>query len=497
MRCMKIKKRYITLVKRSRYFREANSTATTAMGPSSSAVSFTALDESELRRIEESIPIQALLVFRQFAAYEIITEMKRDEREMQKEGKGKNLLMASFGWTSNPSGQANSNTQMPVKEKGFTKSSLSSSSVSSWFKSNMYKSVRNADKSNNHGMTSQIENQKYSKKAERAVEVEVDDEDREEEEEDEKIIAMIQSRLNMDPMTADQFSLRLVMNSGGALRLTSESRPVALLEVAMSSTTEMKADGIVVQFALDDFQLIDECTLNPLNRFLIVSASAPAASIPEPSRQHVKPITVAKVPLNPFSLPSQEPSSPPPSKSRRATATATATIDPINSAPKFLVVMDCRHGKSVLRLTARPMEATWNEACVGRLLGIFMSPDVTHNAPIINSNISSSTSSSSSSSSSSFSPLLAASMNKFAMDAAIPIAGEMEIIIEFAAPKIIIPDDCFRDTGCLLLDAGYLVIKGDFFHPFCCYQIRLFSPIFRTGFNIIRNHFIYLCRHYR
>ena len=465
MRCMKIKKRYITLVKRCRYFREAHNTATNAMGPSSSALPFTALDESELRRIEESIPIQALLVFRQFAAYEMITEMKRDEREMQKEGKGKNLLMASFGWTSNPSGQLNS--VIPVKEKGFTKSSLSSSSVASWFKSNMNKSVRNTDRNNSHNMPSQIENQKYSKRVERAVEI--DDEDREEEEEDEKIIAIIQSRLNMDPITADQFSLRLVMNSGGALRLTSETRPVALLEVAMSCTTEMKADGLVVRFALDDFQLIDECTLNPLNRFLIVSASAPATSIPETSRQHLKPVivsTAAKVPLNPFSLPLQDPSSPPPSKSRRASATASAaahittSTSPVNSAPKFLVVMDSRHGKSVLRLTARPMEATWNEACVGRLLGIFMSPDVTHNTPTINASISSSTSSSSSSSS--FSPMLAASMNKFAIDAALPIAGEMEVIIEFAAPKIIIPDDCFKDTGCLLLDAGYLVIKGNF-----------------------------------
>ena len=212
-------------------------------------------------------------------------------------------------------------------------------------------------------------------------------------------------------------SLRLVMNSGGALRLTSETRPVALLEVAMSCTTEMKADGLVVRFALDDFHLIDECTLNPLNRFLIVSASAPATSIPETSRQHLKPVivsTAAKVPLNPFSLPLQDPSSPPPSKSRRASATASAaahittSTSPVNSAPKFLVVMDSRHGKSVLRLTARPMEATWNEACVGRLLGIFMSPDVTHNTPTINASISSSTSSSSSSSS--FSPMLAASI---------------------------------------------------------------------------------------
>jgi hypothetical protein len=51
-------------------------------------------------------------------------------------------------------------------------------------------------------------------------------------------------------------------------------------------------------------------------------------------------------------------------------------------------------------------------------------------------------------------------MNKFSLDSALPIAGEMELIVEIDAPKIIIPDDCCTDKGCLLFDQGFLVIKG-------------------------------------
>ena len=479
LRCMKIKKRYITLVKRARYSQEAVNSAASALSPSSSAVSFTAIDEIELRRIEESLPIQALLVYRQFAAFEIITETKREEREMQKEGKGKNLLMASFGWTSNAHNNpiANGNNTIAIKEKGFTKLTLSPSSVSSWFRLNMKKSVNKAKGHSDQAVGIYAENQKYSKKVEKTIEI--DDESREDEEEDEKIIEIIQSRLELDPIAVDQFAFRLVLNSSAALRLTSEERPVAVLEVAMSSTTEMKADGIVVQFALDDFQLIDECTVGPFSKYLIVCASASTStstSVPQLSKQQqqkqqqtqsVIAPTPVKGPINPFSQPASVPvpvslhalSSPSPSKQKKVGVIAspsTAATSKDSNVPKLLCVMDSRHGKSVLRLTVQPMEATWNELCVGRLLGIFLSPDVTHNTVTASTNIPSSTPSSASS----FSPLLAASMSKFAMDAALPIAGEMEIIIEIDAPKIILPDDTFKDSGCLLFDTGYLVIRG-------------------------------------
>jgi hypothetical protein len=86
--------------------------------------------------------------------------------------------------------------------------------------------------------------------------------------------------------------------------------------------------------------------------------------------------------------------------------------------PNLSIVIDSRHGKSVLHVTVRPLEATWNELCVGRLLGIFLSPDITHShlkdtpggsVPVAASPL--------------FNPLLVASLNKFSLDAALPIAG--------------------------------------------------------------------------
>ena len=488
LRCMKMKKRYITLVKRCRYSLEASSAASSSgMGASSSVVPFTAQDESELRRIEESIPIQALLMFRQFAAHEMITEAKREERELLKEGRGKNI-MASLGWTSNAhssssssnSGDSNSGSNISGssssglvagREKGFGKSSLSSSSVSSWFKFNLKKSMKNGKKESDVTSGAQIENQKYTKKKEKVIEVDEEDRD-EDDDDDEKIIAIIQSQLELEPIGTDHFIFRLVLNSSAALRLTTEGNPVALLEVALSSTTEMKTDGILIQFALDDFQLIDECSVNPLSKYLIVSAEC----IPQPASSHLRhppaespaPVPAPKGPVNPFSQSLTSPPKSPPRQSRRK---KQVTSD--STAPKLLLAIDSRHGKTVVKLTARPMEATWNELCVGRLLGIFMAPDITH-SPVAGSLTVPSSSFSSSPSSSSFSPMLTASMNKFAMDASLPIAGEMELIVEIDAPKIIIPDDCCRDRGCLLADMGYLVIRGTSTYVKCFFCLHLY-----------------------
>jgi hypothetical protein len=55
------------------------------------------------------------------------------------------------------------------------------------------------------------------------------------------------------------------------------------IQVALQLTTEMTAEGLVLIFALDDLQLIDECSENPLTRFLVVSLSdhaPPPSSVP-------------------------------------------------------------------------------------------------------------------------------------------------------------------------------------------------------------------------
>lgn len=509
LRCIKVRKRYITLVKRCKYAADAAAAAGGTGSTGSNVTAFSTQDEIELRKIEDLIPLQALLVFRQFAAYEMINEMKKEEKESHKD----KHKIPSFGWTSN-SNSSNEKNSTGVLSNGFggKKSNSSStgrtynpsaSSVSSWFKLNLKKSKKSKDSSSSSSSSlggNGVQNQKYSKSLDRSVGI---DEYEDNEEDDDRLIDLIQSRLDLDPAVVDQFIFRLRINASTALRLTSESRPVALLELSMSGLTEMKADGIIVTFAVEDFHLIDECTVDPLVRYLIIcpdyvpsrnqSPRAQAHSLPLPLPAPIPEkiairTTAKKGPINPF-LPVPAPA--PVSYS----STSSSQFLPVNSSlsspsplsssafpsydstsvyhndrkvnnkalPKLLISIDSRNGKSTLRLNIRPMEATWNELCVGRLLGIFMSPDVTHSIPGLASNTantSSSSTSSSSSSSSTFSPIIAASMNKFALEAALPIAGEMELIIEIDAPKIIIPDNCFRDNGCLLADAGYLEIRG-------------------------------------
>ena len=522
LRCIKVRKRYITLVKRCKYAADAAAAAggTGSTGSTGSNVTaFSTQDEIELRKIEDLIPLQALLVFRQFAAHEMINDMKKEEKE--KESHKEKHKIPSFGWTSN-SNSSNEKNSAGVLNSGFggKKGNLSStgrtcnpsaSSVSSWFKLNLKKSKKLKDSTSSSTSSSSlggnggVQNQKYSKSLDRSVGI---DEYEDNEEDDDRLIDLIQSRLDLDPAVVDQFIFRLIITASTALRLTSESRPVALLELSMSGLTEMKADGIIVTFAVEDFHLIDECTVDPLVRYLIICPDyvpsrnqSPRAQahphslplpLPEPAPVPEKiaiRTTAKKGPINPF-LPVPVPVPVPTSHS----LTSSSQFIPVNSSlsspvsssafpsydstsvhhndrkvnnkalPKLLISIDSRNGKSTLRLNIRPMEATWNELCVGRLLGIFMSPDVTHSIPGLASNTANTSSSSTSSSSSSatFSPIIAASMNKFALEAALPIAGEMELIIEIDAPKIIIPDNCFRDNGCLLADAGYLEIRGTF-----------------------------------
>jgi hypothetical protein len=53
-------------------------------------------------------------------------------------------------------------------------------------------------------------------------------------------------------------------------------------QVALKINTEMTAEGLVLTFALDDLSLIDECSENPLTRFLVVSLHdrEPPSSLP-------------------------------------------------------------------------------------------------------------------------------------------------------------------------------------------------------------------------
>jgi hypothetical protein len=489
LRCIKVRRRYITLVKRCKYAADALTVAGGAGSTGSAGTAFSIQDEAELRKIEDLIPIQALLVFRQFAAYEMINELKKEERDSHKD----KHKLPSFGWSSssNSNNEKNStgthtNSNSISNGYGGKKgqgsgtggtNSSSASSVSTWFK-NLKKSKKSKDSSSSSSSSWSSgvqQNQKYSKSLDRSVDIH---EYEANEEDDDRLIDLIQSRLDLDPAVVDQFIFRLIINASTALRLTSEGRPVALLELSMSGLTEMKADGIVITFAVEDFHLIDECTVDPLVRYLIIcpdyvpsrhqSPRAQSLTAPAPVTQKIEMRTTAKTgPVNPFlPVPTPVPSASTSSSSSSSSAFPSYDTTSVyqkernngKALPKLLISIDSRNGKSTLRLNIRPMEATWNELCVGRLLGIFMAPDVTHSIPGVASN----TANSSSASSSTFSPIIAASMNKFALEAALPIAGEMELIIEIDAPKIIIPDNCFRDTGCLLADAGYLEIRGTY-----------------------------------
>lgn len=270
------------------------------------------------------------------------------------------------------------------------------------------------------------------------------------------MLAIINSKLDFDPSAlnngaADHFVFRLCINASATLRFTSDAQAVALLEVALSSTTEMRADGVVVSLSVDEFQMIDECSENPLTRYLIVSIADTDMKPYAKLSKGIKGYHTSKSPVNPFSVSQKREKSERgekdkgsslslPSESREGNVSEKSN----KPVPKLQLVIDSRNGKSLLRLSVRPLEATWNELCVGRLLGIFLSPLSPTSTPNV----------------STFSPKFVSSMRNFTVDTSLPVAGEMELIIEIDAPNVIIPDDCTVDKGCLLFKPGFLVIKG-------------------------------------
>ena len=418
--CMKIRKRYVALVKRSRHAQEL-ATAAAAGGPAVPAASqFTPSDENELRKIEEAAPIQALLVYRQLAAKEVIAETKRAAQDRQKhhsdkDGKGKSRWMD--GWlgggasTAEASGGGSSGG-------GGGASAGATGTISSWFRSTVHKSK-------GRGKVGWEEKESKEDKDGRKTASKYADE---EDEEDERLIKIIQSKIEVDSSsvggvgTADLFIFRLYISSSATLRLTAFTQPVAVADLALTCTTEMHSSGLVLTFALDDFHVIDECTVNPLTKYLIASRGGGGGT----------------------SGLQQKSSSSSSSSSNSSGGTAKSTR--LKPDPKMLLTFEAKGANSLLRLTAKPIELTWNKLCVERTLGIFILPAA----------------SADSSSGSSGTQLMANMYHNFAAEAALPIAGDLEIVIEIDAPKIIIPDDCCVDKGCILFDSGTLKFHGTF-----------------------------------
>lgn len=147
----------------------------------------------------------------------------------------------------------------------------------------------------------------------------------------------------------------------------------------------------------------------------------------------------------------------------------TAVDSEIESKPSFSVLYESYNGKTVIRISALPFEFCLNKMCIQHLLAAFSTDDSgksmneeAQNARALADAVKKQSHKSSSKKhttalgdSSKSNPTTSSSVESSSEE-----NYSLEIIFEAHAPKIIVPEDSSSNGGYLLLDCGYLVVKG-------------------------------------
>lgn len=252
------------------------------------------------------------------------------------------------------------------------------------------------------------------------------------EDDDEALMARIQSTLTQaEAVAVDNFTLRLCFASSAKLDITSGMTVIATAQLAMAADLEIHAKRINMAYTLSDLSIEDKCTLNPLSRYIVIARKDLGAS------GSISDLTSLEAAAPAGALT--------PSRLRHSSSKSGQLSNAADRQGAAVVSLEIKEGMSVLHLSSLPLELTWNHDCIQKLLKFFTATDAGPDASLGTITPS---------------PLLGTSMNRFAIENALPSAGSFEITIQIHAPKIIIPEDSRLDKGCLLLDSGFLTING-------------------------------------
>lgn len=193
------------------------------------------------------------------------------------------------------------------------------------------------------------------------------------------------------------------------MSISSEGEPLARLALGMVVGMEMRTSGMKVDFALHDFSIEDQFTSRPITRYIIASQDQIGGGRDAHGNiQRAASITQAG------------------SRSRQR-------------MPQCRVTYETKGNDSFVEIDSAPLEITWNEMCIQKVIAVFVSGPTT--GVVTN-------------------PQIIEKMNKFAAEVSLPTTGSMNVKINISAPKIVIPENSETDKGCLLLDSGELEVKG-------------------------------------
>lgn len=249
--------------------------------------------------------------------------------------------------------------------------------------------------------------------------------------------------------------LCLKLKSSATLELTMYGCPIARANMSLSAVAEMSTSGITAKVALTDILAIDQCTQTPAIANIITVKQ-----------------TLAIPRVGSVEMLNGRPSG----GIHKATVAKPNALPPLprqldDRAPDFSVIFESQGGKSTIRISALPLQFCLNKICVQHLIGIFYwsNPKSTLEGGIkpavgsVSEAAAAATAAAERMRRSEEEKSRAATPQQKGQDTKkkVPIRDDaFEFIFEAHAPKIIVPEDSSSDKGYLLLDSGYLKVRG-------------------------------------
>ncbi len=375
LKCMRQRSKYMTLVKTRRLNIDAGK-----------QVPLSASQAEELQKIEEELPLTALLEFHQLA----IRDAKCESIASPQKSTGRLSVKLTKG---NSSSTAHSPATKSSSSTAASKQA--SKSIFSYFS--------------------------FGKSDSKDVE-------------DEELLRKLEEKFSLNKSIDDEmqlFSFRINIITSLALNLQYDYLPVVSLEMSLRSRLEMKVNNFSMSFELNNFSVKDTCTPQPFNEYII--SMWDHSTIPR----------------------------------RRSVGRLkhVATSYDSNAIPQLIISFESKPGKEVLMISALPLQISWNEKCLVKLIGLWIDrsdiiPEKSITADVVSlSNMDR--------------RMIASIKDKFASEAAVSYEGMLELFVEVEAPIIIIPENSQIDSGYLLLDSGYLTIQAAFDHTGMDWDIQL------------------------
>lgn len=287
----------------------------------------TASEKREARELEERMPLRSLVIFRHAAAKEMHSDARKKYLQLQKEAieKGHRLVSQRgnrqrtwIGWAAGLEGESSTSEKSPIK-----KTDMSSPAKS-------VDGTRDVEKDELEGDVSIA-----------------------------SIISSLEREDEAVDLTKSAALFRLSLRTSASLDVSVGEAPVASATMALSVLAEVTTWGVSAAVQMRALKVVDRCTQTPAIRNIIavkqVSSSTSSSSASSSSASRCNSSSIDAL--------DDEPQS-----------SAKLALTQQDSSPSFSVVYENLNGRTVIRISALPLEIAVNKLCVQQLIGLFLAP---------------------------------------------------------------------------------------------------------------------------